>query len=151
MTRASAAEPRIQEGLLSLDALIAGTERPDCGALATFVGTVRDHNEGRAVTHLVYSAHVPVADKLIRAIELEVQEAHGVPVCRVVHRVGRLDIGDAAIIAVARAPHRAEAFDAARAVVEAVKHRVPIWKEEFFPDGTSEFVAGCSLVEEPDA
>ena len=69
------------------------------------------------------------------------------PECRVVHRLGHLNVGDAAIVAVVRAGHRAEAFDAVRAVVDAVKHRVPIWKEEFFTDGTSAFVEGCSLVE----
>jgi molybdopterin synthase catalytic subunit len=109
---------------------------------------VRDHNEGRSVTHLVYTAHVPVAERLIAEIEAEVRAAHDVPECRVVHRLGHLDIGDAAIIAVVRSAHRAEAFEACRAAVEAVKHRVPIWKEEFFPDGTSAFVAGCSLLED---
>lgn len=140
-------DARIQSAPLALDALIAGTERPDCGALAVFVGVVRDHNDGRGVTHLIYTAHEPLADKMIREIEDKTRAAFGVAVCRVVHRVGRLGIGEAAIIAVARAPHRAEAFDAVRAVVEDVKHRVPIWKEEFFTDGTSAFVPGCSLLD----
>lgn len=140
-------DARIRDTPLSLDELITLTDRPDCGALATFVGVVRDHNDGRAVTRLDYTAHVPVADKMIRAIEAEVMAAHGVPACRVVHRVGELAIGDTAIIAVVRAPHRGEAFDAVRAVVDAVKHRVPIWKEEFFADGTSAFVPGCSIVD----
>jgi molybdopterin synthase catalytic subunit len=141
-------ELHLQEAPLSLDALIAATERPDCGALATFVGTVRDHNDGRAVTHLEYTAHVPVAERVIAEIEAEVKAAFAVPECRVVHRIGRLEIGEAAIVAVVRSAHRGEAFDAARAVVDAVKHRVPIWKEEFFPDGTSAFVPGCSLLED---
>lgn len=140
-------DARIQDGPLSLDALIADTERTDCGALAVFVGVVRDHNEGRGVTHLIYTAHEPLADKMIREIEDKTRAAFGVEVCRVVHRVGQLGIGEAAIIAVALAPHRAEAFDAVRAVVEEVKHRVPIWKEEFFTDGTSAFVPGCSLLD----
>jgi molybdopterin synthase catalytic subunit len=141
-------DARIQVGPLSLESLIAETERPDCGALAVFVGVVRDHNDGRGVTHLIYTAYEPLAAKMIREIEDKTRAAFGVEVCRVVHRVGRLGIGEAAIIAVARAPHRAEAFDAVRAVVEDVKHRVPIWKEEFFTDGTSAFVPGCSLLDE---
>jgi molybdopterin synthase catalytic subunit len=147
----SAVTAHLRESPLSVDALVAATERPDCGALATFVGTVRDHNDGRAVTHLLYTAHVPVAERLISEIEAEVRETFDVPECRVVHRLGRLEIGEAAIVAVVRSAHRGEAFDACRAVVEAVKHRVPIWKEEFFPDGTSAFVPGCSLLEDHDA
>ena len=140
--------PRIQETPLSLDALLAETDRPDCGAAATFLGVVRDHNDGRAVTRLCYTAHVPVADKMIRQIEADTCEKFGVPTCRVVHRIGDLAIGDAAIVAVVRAPHRGEAFEAVRYAVDTVKHTVPIWKEEFFTDGTSAFVPGCSLVEE---
>jgi molybdopterin synthase catalytic subunit len=140
--------PRIQSTPLSLDALLAGSERDDCGALAIFAGTVRNHHEGKPVVHLVYTAHASLADKMIRDIEREIAARHGVPVCRVVHRIGALGIGESAILAVVRAPHRAEAFAALRAVVDAVKHRVPIWKEEFYTDGTSAFVTGCCIAED---
>jgi molybdopterin synthase catalytic subunit len=137
---------RIQRHPLDIDALVAATERPDCGALATFTGVVRDHQDGRAVLRLSYSAHESMADKLIREIEATVATEHAVPVCRVIHRVGDLEIGDAAIIAVVRSAHRAESFAAVAAVVDAVKHQVPIWKEEFYADGTRAFVQGCTLV-----
>jgi molybdopterin synthase catalytic subunit len=137
--------PRIQQDPLDLDTLVVGTERPDCGALATFTGVVRDHQDGKAVLRLSYTAAESMADKLIREIEAEVAGEHGVPVCRVIHRVGDLEIGDAAIIAVVRSAHRGECFAAIAAVVEAVKHRVPIWKEEFYADGTRAFVQGCAL------
>lgn len=140
-------DARLRETPLSLDELLQATERPDCGAAATFTGVVRNHNDGRDVRHLIYTAHTPLAEKLIREIEDEVRLKFDVPECRVVHRLGELQVGDAAIVAVVRAGHRGEAFDAVRAVVDAVKHRVPIWKEEFFTDGTSQFVEGCSLVE----
>ena len=143
--------PRIQSTPLSLDSLLAETERPDCGALAVFAGTVRDHHEGRAVASLAYSAHKPVAERLIRDIEQEVMRRYAVPVCRAVHRTGHLAIGETAIIAVARGVHRAETFAAVQALVEAVKHRVPVWKEEFYTDGTSAFVNGCVLVAPGDA
>lgn len=142
--------PRIQDTPLSLDALMAGTERPDCGAMAVFSGTVRNHHEGRAVQHLAYTAHAALADKMIRGIEQEMATKHNVPVCRVVHRIGALGIGESAILAVVRAPHRAEAFAALRAVVDAVKHRVPLWKEEFYTDGTSAFVTGCCIAEDAE-
>ncbi|SFF24127.1 molybdopterin synthase catalytic subunit [Fontimonas thermophila] len=141
--------PRIQERPLVLDELLVPA-RDDCGALAIFAGTVRNHHDGKPVTHLIYTAHVRLADKMIRAIEQEIGMRHGVPLCRVVHRIGRLAIGEVAIYAVVRAPHRAEAFAALRAAVDAVKHRVPIWKEEFYADGTSAFVTGCCIAE-PEA
>jgi len=142
--------PRIQSAPLSLDALLSGSERDDCGALAIFAGTVRDHHEGRAVHSLNYSAYVRVAEKLIRDIEMEIAARFKVPLCRVVHRVGGLSIGETAILAIARGAHRAETFAAMQALVEAVKHRVPIWKEEFYADGSSAFVNGCTLVAPED-
>jgi molybdopterin synthase catalytic subunit len=136
---------RIQETPLRLDALLTETERPDCGALAVFSGDVRDHHDGKAVTHLVYTAHVPVAERMLREIENEVMVKHGVAVCRIVHRIGRLEIGEPAVLVVVRAGHRGEAFDGCRMGIDEVKRRVPIWKEEFYADGTRSFVAGTSL------
>ena len=142
--------PRIQSAPLSLDALLNGSERADCGALAIFAGTVRDHHEGRAVRALTYSSYARVAEKLIREIEAEIAARFKVPVCLAVHRVGALAIGETAILALARGHHRAETFAAMQALVEAVKHRVPIWKEEFYTDGSSAFVNGCTLVAAED-
>lgn len=142
---------RIQSTALSLDLLLADTERPDCGALAVFAGTVRNHHEGRAVTGLEYTSHVPLAERIISEIEAETLEKFGVPVCRVQHRVGRLGIGQTAIIAVVRSAHRAEAFAALRYAVDSTKHRAPIWKEEFYPDGSSSFVQGCCIAPDVDA
>lgn len=142
---------RMQSTALSLDLLLADTERPDCGALAVFAGTVRNHHEGRAVTGLEYTSHVPLAETIITDIEAETREQFKVPVCRVQHRVGRLGIGETAIIAVVRSAHRAEAFAALRYAVDATKHRAPIWKEEFYPDGSSSFVQGCCIAPDADA
>ncbi len=150
MSTDDAARPRISGAPLSVDALLAGTERSDCGALATFSGEVRDHHAGKAVLRLSYTAHEPIADRMIREIEAEVAAKHDVPVVRVVHRVGDLAIGESAIVAVVRGAHRAEAFAALVEVVDVVKHRVPIWKEEWYADGTSEFVEGCSIAEDVD-
>lgn len=142
---------RMQSSALSLDLLLADTERPDCGALAVFCGTVRNHHLGRAVTGLEYTSHVPLAERIIAEIEAETLKMFGVPVCRVQHRIGRLEIGGTAIIAVVRSAHRAEAFAALRHAVDATKHRAPIWKEEFYPDGTSSFVEGCCIAPAADA
>lgn len=136
---------RLQTEPLDVTALLTATERPDCGAAGVFVGTVRNHHQGRGVDRLVYTAHERIADRLIIEIETEIAETFGVAVCRVVHRLGPLDVGEAAIIGVARSAHRREAYAAVEALIDAVKHRVPIWKEEFYTDGTSAFVEGCAL------
>lgn len=141
---------RIQTQALSLDLLLADTERADCGALAIFCGTVRNHHEGRSVTGLEYTSHIPLAEKIVHDVELETCAKFDVPVCRVQHRVGRLDIGETAIIAVVRSAHRAEAFAALRYAVDAAKHRAPIWKEEFYPDGSSSFIEGCCIAPEQE-
>ncbi|QWT20507.1 molybdenum cofactor biosynthesis protein MoaE [Bacillus sp. NP157] len=137
-------QPIAVEPLLELD------RHPECGGMALFVGTVRDHHEGRAVKHLAYTAHEPLAAKVIREVEEETRRRFGVPYVRIVHRLGDLSIGDVAIVCVVRAPHRAEAFDACRHAVDAVKHTAPIWKEEFYADGTSAFVEGCCIRDDLD-
>lgn len=135
---------------LLLDPLLAVGDHPDCGGLAIFGGTVRDHHEGRAVTRLRYTAYAPLAERLMAEIEAETRARFELPYCRVVHRIGLLEIGDVAIYCVTRAAHRAEAFAACRHAVDAVKHRVPIWKEEFYADGSSRFVEGCCITAEGD-
>ena len=136
---------RIQETALSQDIFDDITCFPECGGIGIFIGTVRNHHEGKAVTALKYTSYAPVSEKMIRQIEQEIQQKHGVSYVRVVHRIGALDIGEKAIIALAYAPHRREAFAACEEAVERVKHEVPVWKEEFYVDGSSQYVAGCCI------
>lgn len=136
---------RIQEQPLALEPLLAWNAFPECGGLAMFAGTVRDHHDAKRVLSLTYTAYAPLAEKQIRDIERAVATRYGAPYVRVVHRVGPLAIGEMAICCVARAPHRAEAFAACKEAVDRVKHEVPVWKEEFYADGTSAFVEGCCI------
>lgn len=142
--------PRVQSRPLQLDALLAEGQFPDCGGMAVFGGAVRNHHEGKGVTHLIYTVYGPLAEKQIREIEQAVAAKHGAAYVRVMHRVGELTIGETAIYAVARAGHRAEAFAACREAVDRVKHEVPIWKEEFYSDGSSAFVEGCCIRQDQD-
>ena len=135
---------------VAIDPLLELDQHPECGGLALFVGTVRDHHEGRSVKHLTYTAHEPLAARVIREVEAATRERFGVPYVRVVHRLGALTIGDVAIVCVVRAPHRAEAFEACRYAVDAVKHGAPVWKEEFYTDGSSAFVDGCCIRDDLD-
>lgn len=142
---------RIQDQPLQLEPLLAWHAFPECGGLAMFAGTVRDHHDDKPVVSLSYTAYAPLAEKQIREIEQAVADKHGAPYVRVLHRVGPLAIGEVAIYCVARAPHRAEAFAACKEAVDRVKHEVPIWKEEFYTDGTSAFVEGCCIAPDVDS
>ena len=136
---------------LGLEALLTETEDAECGALVVFGGTVRRHNHGREVVDIAYSAHGPLAEKTLAEIEAETLEKFEARHCRLVHRVGELAVGDVSVYAVVRAVHRGEAFEAARYAVEALKHRVAIWKHERYSDGSSAHLEGCSLVEHHQA
>lgn len=125
----------LREAPLSIDEVLAAVKHPGAGGTALFVGTVRDENEGRAVTLLEYEAYPSMARSEMAAIGEELaREIPGVRLAAV-HRVGRLEIGDAAIVCAASAPHRGEAFRACRALIDRIKERVTIWKREHGPDG----------------
>jgi molybdopterin synthase catalytic subunit len=105
------------------------------GAVASFIGLVRDHNQGRRVSFLDYEAYEPLAVRALGRIVDEIREAWPDTGIGVQHRTGRIDIGEASIIIVAVSPHRANAFAACRYMIERVKQIVPIWKHEHFEGG----------------
>jgi molybdopterin synthase catalytic subunit len=127
--------PRIRSEPLSLDEVIALVAHPGAGAIATFLGVVRDTNEGQRVTLLEYEAYGSMAEAELGRIlgELEAETA-GVRVAAT-HRVGSLRVGDVAVACAASAPHRDEAFRACRMLIDRIKARLPIWKREHGPDG----------------
>lgn len=127
---------------LSLDEVYAAVEDPHAGAIAFFVGTVRDHDEGRGVNGLEYSAH-PSAEEQLRKVAEKVIAEYQVTALAAVHRTGKLRVGEAAVIVAASSPHRAEAFAACRRLIDDLKHTVPIWKHQRFTDGEAEWVASC--------
>ena len=127
---------------LSVAEVLAAVAHPAAGGQSVFVGTVRDHDEDRAVVSLDYSAH-PTADEVIRTIAERIAAEPAVLGLAVVHRVGSLVIGDDAIVAAVATAHRGEAFDACRRLVDTVKHELPVWKLQRFSDGSSEWVGSC--------
>jgi len=116
---------------------------PTCGAIASFEGLVRNHNEGRAVTSLEYEAHPVLATKEGRRIVEEALRSFAITHAVASHRVGHLRVGELAIVVYVSAPHRRAAFDAGRFLIDSIKSRVPIWKREHFEDGSSEWLAAC--------
>lgn len=119
-------------------ALAAAVEDRAAGAVVTFDGMVRDHDGGRGVTAIAYSAH-PSAGRVVEEIVRGIAARPGLRAVAVVHRIGDLGIGDTALGVAVSADHRAPAFEAVRDVVEQVKERLPVWKQQVFDDGTREW------------
>ncbi len=119
---------------------------PGFGGLGLFVGRVRDHNLGRAVTGVSYDVFDQLTLVGFEEIARRALMQFG-PRLRIyiAHAKGRLEVGDIAMVVAVGTPHREEAFGACRQVVEAVKHGSPIWKQEHYLDGSSEWGEGCSL------
>src|SRR5689334_20926263 len=109
------------------------------GGLTLFVGQVRDHDGGKGVTALDYSAH-PTALARLQDVCRQVAADHDVRGVAAVHRVGQLRIGDLAVVVATTAAHRGDAFAASRALIDTLKAEVPIWKHQVFDDRTEEWV-----------
>ena len=118
-------------------------ENAAAGAVVTFAGVVRDHDGGRGVQHLDYSAH-PTAEKVIAEVAVDIAAAaHGVRAIAVSHRVGPLAVGDVALACAVAADHRQAAFATCAELVDEVKRRLPVWKHQVFTDGTDEWVGSA--------
>jgi molybdopterin synthase catalytic subunit len=125
----------LRDAPLSVDEVIAAVKHDAAGAVTTFLGVVRDVNDGKPVVKLEYEAYATMAVAEMKRIATEIEAE--IPGARVaaVHRVGSLVVGDLAIVCAASAPHRGEAFQACRLLIDRIKGRVPIWKREHGPDG----------------
>jgi molybdopterin synthase catalytic subunit len=122
---------------LPLEVARAWAERPSCGAVVLFTGTVRDHADGRpGVSMLEYEAYQEEVEPRLAAIAAEARfRTPDVGRLVLLHRVGRLAVGDASVVVIASAPHREEAFAAARFAIDTLKATVPIWKRETWAGG----------------
>jgi len=126
---------QITEGPVSLDPLVASAARNTSGAVATFLGIVREFARGRQVSYLEYDAYPEMATAKMRQIGEEIRKQWPVDRIAIVHRIGRLAIGEASVAIVISAPHRREALQACAYAIERVKEIVPIWKKEVWTDG----------------
>jgi molybdopterin synthase catalytic subunit len=132
----------IRDSPLSADEVLTAVGDHAAGGTAIFVGTVRDHDHGKQVTRLSYSAH-PSAEAELRRVAEKVAAEFPATALAAVHRVGDLELGDIAVIVAVACPHRAEAFAAARRLIDDLKSEVPIWKHQEFADGGTEWVGAC--------
>ena len=129
----------IRDRPLSVDEVRLAVADPAAGAIALFAGTVRGDDHGRPVTRLSYSAH-PSAEAELRRIAEKVAAGFPVQGLAAVHRVGDLAVGDLAVVAAVSCPHRAEAIEGCRVLIDEIKAGVPIWKHQYFADGSDEWV-----------
>jgi len=133
--------------LESLVSAVASESDGVDGAIATFLGLVRNHNQGRRVQYLEYEAYEPLALKAFARIDDEVRGRWPGMRLALHHRTGRLGIGEASVAIVTASPHRGDAFAACRYVIERVKQIVPVWKHEHF-DGGDVWIEGATA--DPD-
>ena len=142
-TGAAVLRAAVGEAPLDVAEHAALVDHAAAGAVVTFAGVVRDHDGGRAVRGLEYSAH-PTAGKVVAQVANEVAaRAAGVRAIAVSHRIGPLGIGDVALACAVAADHRKEAFAACAELVDEVKRLLPVWKHQLFADGTDEWVGSA--------
>lgn len=125
----------LSESAIDVNAILQYVSSPDSGAIDMFVGTVRNHSEGRTVLQLEYSAYIPMAERLMVEIEREVRGKWEVHKMAIVHRVGVLKVAEVAVVIAVSSSHRKDAFEACRYAIDRIKTVVPIWKKEEFAEG----------------
>ncbi len=108
-----------------------------CGGVVTFIGTVRNNAEGKKVLYLEYEAYPEMAKEKLEGIIAEIKDRWPVEAVAVTHRIGRLEIGDTAVVIAVGSAHRREAFEACQYAINRIKENVPIWKKEFYEEGSA--------------
>jgi molybdopterin synthase catalytic subunit len=131
---------RLTRDVIDYHALSELVRRNDCGAVVTFLGTVRDLTGERMTVALDYEAYPAMAEKKMAEIEQETRARWPVGDIVMEHRLGHLDVGDISVAVAVSCPHRAQAFEACRHAIDRLKELVPIWKKENWADGSTEWV-----------
>lgn len=135
---------------ISVEALISKVSRREAGAITTFIGTVREFTKGKKTLSLEYQAYEPMAVKMLSQIGDEIQQKWPDALTAITHRVGKLDITEVAIVIAVSSPHRKTAYEANEYAIERIKQIVPIWKKEFWEDGTKWIGDQLETVEYPE-
>jgi molybdopterin synthase catalytic subunit len=128
---------------IDIDKLLHEAHRPEAGGIVLFCGEVRDNNASRPVKHLVYESYVSMAEKVIREIVETAIKKWNLQYAYSLHRIGRLNISACAVAVVTAHAHRKEAYEANQYIIDRIKHEAPIWKCEYYQDGTHEWGRSC--------
>jgi len=127
----------VQEGILSLESIISQVKSNAAGAITTFSGTTRDNFNGKKVLKLEYEAYTPMAIKEMKSICSQIRSKWDVIHVALVHRIGEVPVGEASVIVAVSSSHRKESLEAVQYGIDSIKERVPIWKKEFYEDGST--------------
>ena len=127
----------LSESALSIDETYSYLQDPEAGGICLFVGTIRKKNQNKEVEHLTMEAYSAMAQKQMDRIANEAAEKWPIRKISITHRTGKLEIGDIAVIIGVCSVHRAEAFKACEWLIDTLKQEVPIWKNEFYADGSA--------------
>lgn len=125
---------------IDTQALLARATTPEAGAIVLFLGTTREMTVDRRTVTLDYEAYDEMAERKLAELEAESRRRWPLVECLIVHRLGRVPLGEASVAIVVSTPHRADAFAAGQWLIDTLKRDVPIWKQEHWADGTSEWV-----------
>jgi molybdopterin synthase catalytic subunit len=131
---------RLTHDVIDHHSLTERVRRNDCGAVVTFLGTVRDLTGDRVTVALDYEAHAGLAQKKMAEIEADTRRRWPVGDIVLEHRLGHLPVGEVSVAVAVSCPHRAEAFEACQYAIDQLKELVPIWKKENWADGQAEWV-----------
>jgi len=131
------APSRLTDRQIDVDALVRALATVEDGAICVFTGHARRHSHGKEVVSLRYEAYRPLAETMIGTILDEAAREFGGARALALHRLGDCPLGEASVAVVAASPHRAEAFAACRYVIDEIKRRAPIWKQELYVDGSA--------------
>lgn len=134
----------ISENPLNIGEFFSKTHHSKCGAVVLFSGEVRDSSNHKEVTHLEYEAQPALANKMMREIINDAKEKWPLHIAVAQHRVGKVYMGESAVVVITATPHRKEAYEANQYIINRIKHEVPIWKCEFFADGSHEWGGNCN-------
>ena len=126
---------RLTADPLSLDAVVREVQRDEAGAVASFLGTVRNRSRDRDVLYLEYEAYEGMAEKMMAELARELSERHDLLAVAIHHRVGRVEIGEPSVAIAVSSPHRAAALTACQEAIDTLKHTVPLWKKEVYRGG----------------
>ena len=128
---------------IDISKILKDANHPGAGGIVLFCGEVRDNQEGKAVNYLVYEAHESMANKMITDIIKTALQKWDLQYAFALHRIGKLEISDCAVAVITSHAHRKEAYAANQYIIDRIKHEAPVWKCEYFADGTHEWGQNC--------
>lgn len=130
--------------IIDIPAMLAASHHPKAGAVVLFSGETRDNSRGREVAYLEYEAQENIAEKMIADILQQARERWQLNIAQAIHRTGKVAVSETAVVVITASAHRSEAYAANRFIIDKIKHEVPIWKCEYFTDGSKEWGGNCN-------